>query len=65
MVKMIDLHCFQKLSYYSEFGTQTLKVSELMESIFGTFTINPVNIEPSIVNENWPRFNITSMLILL
>ena len=65
MVRRIDLDCFHKLSYYSDFGTQTLKFSELMESIFGTFTINPVNIEPSIVDENWPRFNITSMLILL
>ena len=65
MAKKIDLDCFRKLSYYSDFGTQTLNVSELMENIFGHVLIHPVNMEPSITNENWPRFNITSMLILL
>ena len=28
-----------------------------MESIFGPVPINPDNVEPSILNENWPRFN--------
>ena len=28
--------------------------------MFGPVAINPVNIEPSIINENWPRFNIIS-----
>ena len=27
-----------------------------MESIFGPPPINPVNVEPPIINENWPRF---------
>ena len=31
-----------------------------MQSIFGPVPINPVNIEPSIINENWPRFNNSS-----
>ena len=31
-----------------------------MESIFGPVPINPVNVEPSTINENWPRFTITS-----
>ena len=31
-----------------------------MESIFDPAPINPVNIETSVVNENWPRFNIIS-----
>ena len=31
-----------------------------MESIFGPVPINPVNVEPSIINENWPHFNIIS-----
>ena len=31
-----------------------------MEDIFGPPPINPVNVEPSIINENWPRLNIFS-----
>ena len=31
-----------------------------MKGIFGPVPINPVNIEPSINNEKWPRFNIIS-----
>ena len=31
-----------------------------MEGIFGPPPNNPVNVEPSIINENWPRFNIIS-----
>ena len=31
-----------------------------MESIFGFVPFNPVNINFSIFNENWPRFNICS-----
>ena len=31
-----------------------------MESIFGPVSISSINIEPSIINENWTRFNITS-----
>ena len=31
-----------------------------MESIFGPVLITSVNIEPPIINENWPRFNIIS-----
>ena len=31
-----------------------------MESIFDPVPINPVNVEPSIINENWPRFKIIS-----
>ena len=30
---------------------------ELLESIFVPVSIDSVNIEPSIINENWPRFN--------
>ena len=28
-----------------------------MEILFGAVTINLVNIEHSLLNENWPRFN--------
>ena len=56
MVKRIDLDSFRKLSYYSDCETRTLIISELMENIFGPVPINPVNIEPSIINENWPHF---------
>ena len=59
MAKKIALDSFRKHSYYSDFGTRTLKISELMEK-FGPVPINSVNIEPSIINENWPRFNIFS-----
>ena len=31
-----------------------------MESLFGPPTVNPVNIGDSLINENWPRFNIIS-----
>ena len=31
-----------------------------MEGIFGPRTINPVNIKDYLINENWPRFDITS-----
>ena len=57
---MIDLISFRKLSFYSNFGTRSLNVLELMEGIFGPPSINPVNIEDSLFNENWPRFNVIS-----
>ena len=57
---MIDLDSFVKLSYYSNFETRSLNVLELMEVFFGPPPINPVNVEPSIINEIWPRFNIIS-----
>ena len=60
MVKRIDLDTFRRLSYYSDFETRTLNNSELTENIFGPVPNNPVNIEPSIINENWPHFNIIS-----
>ena len=57
MANLIDLDSFRKYSYYSNFETRSLSVLELMGSIFVPLPINPVNVEPSIVNENWPRFN--------
>ena len=60
MANMIDLDSFRKLSYYSNFETRSLNVLELMESIFGPTPINPVNIEDSLINEKWPRFDIIS-----
>ena len=60
MGNMIDLDSKRKLSYYSDFETRSLNVLELMESIFGPAPNNPVNVEPSIINENWPRFDIIS-----
>ena len=57
---MIDLDSFRKLTYYPNFETHSLKVLELMESIFGPAPINPVNIKSSVINENWPRFNTIS-----
>ena len=60
MAIMIDLDSFRKLSYYSNFETRNLNVLELMEGIFGPPPINPVSIQDSLINENWPRFNIIS-----
>ena len=57
---MIDLDSFRELSYYSNFETRSLYVLELMEGIFGPPPINPVSIQDSLINENWPRFNIIS-----
>ena len=57
---MIDLDSFRKLSNYSDFETRSFNVSELMESLFGSAPINPDNVEPSIIDENWPRFNFVS-----
>ena len=60
MANLIDLDSKRKLSYYFDFETRTLNVLKLMESIFGPPPINPVNIEDSLINENWPRFNVIS-----
>ena len=57
---MIDLESKRQLSYYSDFKTLSLKVLELMESLFGPPPINPVNIESSVINENWPHFDVIS-----
>ena len=57
---MIDLDSFRKLSHYSNFELRSLYVLELMEGILGPLSINPVNVEPSIINDYWPRFNIIS-----
>ena len=57
---MIDLISFRKLSFYSNFGTRSLNVLELMEGIFGPPLFYPVNFEDSLMNENWHRFNVIS-----
>ena len=65
MANMIDLDSNRKLSYYFNFETLSLNVLQLMESIFGPVPINPVNIEDSLINENWPVFISFPMLILM
>ena len=60
MTNMIDLDSFCKLSYYSNFETRSLDVSELLEGIFGPSPINPVKTKDSLIGENWPRFDIIS-----
>ena len=62
MANLINLDCKRKVSYHCNFETRSLNVLELMESIFGPVPINPVNVEPSIITENWPRLNIISDL---
>ena len=60
MTNMMDSDSFCKLSFYSDCETRSLNGLELMESIFGPVPINLVVNEPSIINENWPLFNIIS-----
>ena len=60
MANMIDVDSFRKLSYYSHFEMRSLNVLELMEGIFGPTSINPVNIEDSLINENGPSFDTIS-----
>ena len=60
MANLIDLESNSKLSSYSNFETRSLKVLELMESIFGPPPLNPVNVQSSNFNENWPCFNTIS-----
>ena len=57
---MIDLDSFRKLSYSFNSETRCSDVLEIMESIFGPSPINSVNIEDSLINEKWPRFNVIS-----
>ena len=57
---MIDLVSKRNFFYYSDFETRSLNVWQLMEGFFGPPPINPVNIDDSLINENWPRFNIIS-----
>ena len=60
MANMIDLDSSRKI-YYSNFETRSLNVLELVESIFGPVPNNPVIIEDSLINENWPRFIISNV----
>ena len=60
MANMIDLDSKRKLSYNSDFETRSVNVLEPMEIVFGPPPINPVNIEDSLINENWARFDIIS-----
>ena len=60
MANMVDLDSKRELSHYSDFEKRSLNVLEHMESIFSPLPINPFNIEDSLINENWPRFNVIS-----
>ena len=60
MANMIGLDSFRKLFFCSNFETRSFHVLEQMKSIFGPVRVNPVNIEPSNINETWPRFKIIS-----
>ena len=63
MANMIDLDSFRNLSYHSYLKTRTLFILELVKNIFGPVPISPVKIEPSIINEMWPRSNVISDVI--
>ena len=54
-LKILD--SFRKLSYYFDFETRRSNVLELMKGIFGPVPFNPINVELSIFNEKWRRFN--------
>ena len=60
MANMIDLESKPKLSHFSNFEIRSLNVLELMENLFGPVPVNPFNIEPSNINENWPHSIINS-----
>ena len=57
---MTDLDCKRELVQYFTFGLCSLYVCQFMESIFVPVPITPINIDPSIINEKWPRFIIIS-----
>ena len=60
MTNMFDLDSFRKFSCYSNFKRRCLNVLVSMENIFRPVPINLINIAPSISNEKWPCFNITT-----
>ena len=60
---MIDFESGSKLFCYSNFQTRRMNVLQRMDSIFGPVPISPVNIETSIINENWPCFYTISDVI--
>ena len=57
VANMDDLDSVRNLSYYSNFERWSLNVLELRETIFGLAPVNFVHIEPSTVDESWPRSN--------
>ena len=64
MAKLVDLESKRKIFDYSTCETRCLNNLGLLESICHLVPINPVNIEPSSCNENWPRFIVFPLLIL-
>ena len=60
MANTIGFDSFRQLSFYCNFEARSVYVLELMEGFFVPPPINPVNIEDSLINENWPRSNIIS-----
>ena len=65
MIKMIELQSKRKLSSYSNFETRSSNVLKYVENIFGPVPIKRANIEPSIVNGNWPILMLFLMLFSL
>ena len=65
MANMIDLDCFRKLSYYSNFETRSLNVLELMESIFGPPPVIPLILKIPLLMKIDPVLMLFPMLILL
>ena len=55
--KMIDMVSSPNFSYYFNPETLNVNVLELMESFFGPVPFNFVNIEDSLIKENWHRFS--------
>ena len=60
MANIIDLESKHFFLFFSTFETRSSDVLELMKSFFGPVFFNPVQIEPSIVIENWLCFKIIS-----
>ena len=53
---MIELDTFRRTSYCSNYETRSINVLGPTECNFVPVPINPINIEPSIANDYWPRF---------
>ena len=60
MAKMTYLESKRKFFCYANFESRSLNVLEFLESSFGPVPLNPVNTEPSFINENRPRSNVIS-----
>ena len=65
MANMYDLESKRKLSYHSNFGTRSLNVLQLLETIFGPVPFNPSVLKIALLMKIGPVLILFPMLILL